>query len=159
MVRFGILVATPVFLMDFLTKWIVINYLGPFGRGHEVTAFLNIVSVWNTGVSFGMLQSDSPLAPVMLSCLALVILVALFFWLRRVNSRLVAGALGLVIGGALGNTYDRLIFGSVFDFLDFHIADFHWPAFNFADLAIVMVVLVILLDGIFTRADREGNST
>lgn len=154
MLRLGLWVAAAVFVLDRLTKWLVADVWALVDRIYEVTPFLNIVTVWNTGVSFGMLQSQSALAPMLLSGLALAIVVALVIWLRRADNRLVAGALGLVIGGALGNTFDRLTFGAVFDFLDFHAAGYHWPAFNVADSAIVVGVAALLYDGLLPRSDR-----
>lgn len=149
MLRLGTWVAVATFTGDRLSKWLVLDVWGLAESVYEVTPFFNFVIVWNTGVSFGMLQSRSSLAPLLLSGLALVIVVALFVWLRRAENRLIAIALGLVIGGALGNTFDRLTFGAVIDFLDFHAAGYHWPAFNVADSAIVVGVAALLYDGLF----------
>ena len=85
-----------------------------------MTPFLNLVVVWNRGVSFGMLDSAGALMPWLLSGLALAVVAALVFWLRRVKHPLAGVALGLIIGGALGNVIDRIRFGAVVDFLDFH---------------------------------------
>ena len=103
-----------------------------------------------------MLQSQSSLAPLLLSGLALAIVVALIVWLRRAGNRVMASGLGLVIGGALGNTFDRLTFGAVLDFLDFHMAGYHWPAFNVADSAIVAGVIALLYDGFFHARRDEA---
>ena len=88
-----------------------------------------------------------------LALLALAIVAALSVWLWRAQNRLVAAALGLLIGGALGNVLDRLRHGAVMDFLDFHLGVYHWPAFNLADVAVVSGVALLLLDGF--RAPQE----
>jgi signal peptidase II len=113
-----------------------------------VTPFLNLVVVWNRGVSFGMFASAAALMPWLLSGLALAVVVALGFWLRRVAHPLTGVALGLIIGGALGNVIDRVRFGAVVDFLDFHALGYHWPAFNVADSAICVGAALLLVDGL-----------
>ena len=91
-----------------------------------------------------------------LSVLAIAISVALVFWLRKAETRLLAVALGIIIGGAVGNVIDRLRFGAVVDFLDFFIGKYHWPAFNVADSAIVVCVGLIVLDSFIAK--REENA-
>ena len=151
MLRLGSGAAAVIFASDRLTKWLVLDVWGLGDKSYEVAPFINVVTVWNTGVSFGMLQSESGMAPLLLSGLALAIVVALFVWMRRAENRVMATALGLIIGGALGNTFDRLTFGAVFDFLDFHAAGYHWPAFNVADSAIVVGVIALLYDGLMRK--------
>ncbi|MEM9683195.1 MAG: signal peptidase II, partial [Pseudomonadota bacterium] len=107
------------------------------------------VLVWNRGVSFGMFGTDSPWGPVLLSALALIISACLVIWLRRVEERFLAAAIGFVLGGALGNVIDRLQYGAVADFLDFHAFGYHWPAFNVADSAITVGVVLLLYDSLF----------
>ena len=92
-----------------------------------------------------MLQQFPP------SGLAVAIAVALVVWMVRTVRPWLAVALGLVVGGALGNALDRLIHGRVVDFLDFHLAGFHWPAFNLADSAITVGVVVMLVDSLFEK--------
>jgi signal peptidase II len=123
----------------------------------EVTGFFNLVLTLNTGVSFGMLGGEVGWKPFALSVLALVIVVALLVWLKRQPEPLLALAVGLVAGGAIGNSIDRLRFGGVVDFLDFHLGDWHWYAFNVADSAIAVGVAVLVLDGLFQR--RDGSKT
>ncbi|MEE8084556.1 MAG: signal peptidase II, partial [Alphaproteobacteria bacterium] len=82
---------------------------------------------------------------------ALAIAAALSIWLRGVTERLLAAGLGLVVGGAVGNVVDRVRFGAVVDFLDLHWGDFHWPAFNVADSAITVGVVLLILDALKTR--------
>jgi signal peptidase II len=143
--RFGIALAAAVAALDQALKALMLALLPEPGARLVVSGFFNLVHVRNTGVSFGMFQSDSMLGPWLLSGFAVVVSVALCAWLARAESRLVATALGLIIGGALGNVVDRLRFGAVFDFLDFHAFGWHWPAFNLADSAIAVGVAGLLL--------------
>jgi signal peptidase II len=148
MTRLGVTVAVLVFGLDQLTKWAALYVLDLPDRPIVVTPFLNLVMVWNRGVSFGMLNSAGALAPWLLSGLALAVVIGLLVWLRRTEHWLNAIGIGLVIGGALGNVVDRLRYGAVVDFLDFHAAGYHWPAFNVADAAICIGAGVIVLDGL-----------
>ena len=148
MTRLGVTVAVLVFGLDQLTKWAALYVLDLPDRPIVVTPFLNLVMVWNRGVTFGMLNSTGALAPWLLSGLALAVVIGLLVWLGRTEHWLNAIGLGLVIGGALGNVVDRLRYGAVVDFLDFHAAGYHWPAFNVADAAICIGAGVIVLDGL-----------
>jgi signal peptidase II len=145
MLHLGLVIAGLVIVLDQLSKWVFLTLLAdPIA----VTPFLNLVVVWNRGVSFGMFDSTGAHGPWLLSGLALAVVVALVFWLRRVEHPLAATALGLLIGGALGNVIDRVRFGAVFDFLDFHALGYHWPAFNVADSAICVGAALLLVDGL-----------
>jgi signal peptidase II len=148
----GLLVAVVVVIADQASKLVMLaNLEGPV----EVTPFFNLVRVWNTGVSFGLFGSAGPGAPWVLSGLALAVVVGLGVWLFRTDAKLVAAGLGLVIGGALGNVIDRVRFGAVFDFLDFHAFGVHWPAFNLADAAIVVGAALLLVDGLLLERRRS----
>ncbi|MGF1630567.1 MAG: signal peptidase II [Kiloniellaceae bacterium] len=149
-------IATAVLLLDQLSKWVILNLVMPPRGGIEVTGFFNLVLVHNRGVSFGMFQSDSAWQPYFLIVVNVCVSLALLFWLRKQASGLLPYAIGLVVGGALGNAIDRLYQPGVVDFLDFHIAGWHWPAFNVADSAIVCGVALIVADGLF-QPGRKGN--
>lgn len=153
MLRFGLGVALIIVVLDQITKWLV---LGTFetGQGLTVTPFFNLVLVWNRGVSFGMFNSGGAFAPWLLSGLALAVVVGLTAWLRSTEQRLTAFGLGLVIGGALGNVVDRVRFGAVVDFLDFHLAGYHWPAFNVADAGICVGAALMVADGLLARQSQ-----
>ena len=110
--------------------------------------FFRLVEVWNRGVSFGMLGGDRSLPPWVLSAVAVAVCVGLFVWLRRVERNFTAWGIGLVMGGAIGNVIDRARWGAVFDFADFLVGQWHWPAFNIADAAIVLGVGLLLLDSL-----------
>ncbi|MDJ0948035.1 MAG: signal peptidase II [Alphaproteobacteria bacterium] len=147
--RLGLPIAAVLLVIDQLSKWVIVSQVMQPPRVIEVTGFFNIVMAWNTGVSFGMFASDSPYGRWALVALALAISAGMAVWLLRAETRLQAAALGLVIGGALGNVIDRLRFGAVADFLDFHAGGYHWPAFNAADSAIAVGVALLLYDALF----------
>ena len=156
MFRLGLAVAAAVLVLDQVTKWVILDLVMDPPRVIEVTGFFNLVMVWNRGVSFGLLSNDSALGPWLLSAAALAISTGLAIWLYRATNGLLAVALGLVIGGAIGNVIDRVRFGAVADFLDFHVGGYHWPAFNVADSAIVVGVALILLDGFVNKPDDKA---
>ena len=148
MLRFGLLLAAAVAVLDQISKlWIVLDVMAP-PRVIEVTPFFNIVMVWNRGVTFGLLSDGAPWTQYAVGAVALAVSAALVVWLARATSRLLAAGLGLVIGGAIGNLVDRAVHGAVADFLDFHAFGYHWPAFNVADAAITVGVAALLLDGL-----------
>lgn len=134
MMRLGILVVSLWFLVDQVTKWWIMNYVMIPPQVIPVTSFFNIVLGRNTGVSFGLLGGLSQWLLVMA---AAAVITMLLIWMSRAMSYLITLALGLIVGGALGNVVDRLRFGGVTDFLDFYLGDWHWPAFNMADVGIV----------------------
>lgn len=155
MLRQGLVVAAGVALLDQVSKLVILEGILDPPRVIQVTPFFNLVVVWNRGISFGIFDSGAAWMPVVLSVLALIITVALVIWLRRTDRRLTAIAIGLVIGGALGNVIDRVRFGAVLDFLDFHAFGWHWPAFNVADSAITIGVVLILLDSWFESREKR----
>ncbi|PPR10129.1 MAG: Lipoprotein signal peptidase [Alphaproteobacteria bacterium MarineAlpha11_Bin1] len=144
--RLGFSISALVVLCDQASKyWIVHNVMEPPQR-IEVSPFLNIVMVWNKGASFGLFSSQSPWTQVLLGGLALTICIFLVKWLKNAKNLCLATSLGLVIGGAVGNVIDRVIYRAVADFLDFHAGGFHWPAFNIADVAITTGIIILLFD-------------
>lgn len=150
----GLAVAAVVVVLDQLTKWWILNtVMQPFPRVVEVTPFFNLVLTWNPGVSFGMFAHEAEYMPYVLSAVSVVITLFLLGWLRRADSRFVALCLGLVIGGAMGNVVDRLLYGAVADFLDFHAFGFHFWAFNIADSGISVGVILLVIDGLFRGGD------
>lgn len=153
---FGLIVAAVVVVVDQISKWWILEHvMQPVPRVVEVTPFFNLVMAWNTGVSFGTFGSSSAVMPYVLSAVALAIVVALALWLRQAERRFVALALGMVIGGAIGNVIDRFRFGAVADFLDFHAGDWHFWAFNVADSGISVGVALLVLDGLFAGREKS----
>jgi signal peptidase II len=153
--RLGISIAVFVIAADQLSKWYILNEVMAPPRVIEVTSFFNFVLVGNRGVSFGLFSSDSAWVQPAFAAFATAVAGFLMVWLRKAENRLLAISLGMVIGGALGNAVDRLWHSAVIDFLDFHAAGYHWPAFNVADAAITVGVVLILLEGLF--ADQKQN--
>lgn len=122
----------------------------------EITGFLNFIMVWNTGISFGMFSEvSSPEAGRTLSLvfisLSLMIALMLIVWLALARGRLLAWALAMIVGGAIANVIDRVRFGAVADFVDVHVAGFHWPAFNLADSCIAIGALFLVIDTLTTK--------
>ncbi len=154
MPRLGFAVAAAVVLADQIIKWWAIGVLGDEPYGIEILSFFNLVLVWNKGISFGIFGGGS-LPPWLLAAIALAVTLALAIWLRKAETRLLALAIGLVIGGALGNVIDRFRFGAVADFLDFHWGAYHWPAFNLADAAISVGAVILLMDALLIGDERH----
>lgn len=169
--------ALDIWVVDQLSKWGVLEYIirpqvqggdsrdfwswistAPMERLDpariELAPFLNLVMVWNEGVSFGMF-GDGMMGPLAFVGVALGICAIFIVWLARAESWIEAVACGLVIGGALGNIADRLRFGAVADFLDFHLGGLHWPAFNVADASIACGIGLILCDALFFAPRRK----
>ena len=121
-----------------------------------VTGFFNLVLTWNRGMSFGLFNSGTMLNAVVFTVLAAAIVAALVVWLRRVRDSWLGLAIGLVIGGAIGNVIDRVARGAVVDFLDFHLAGWHWFAFNVADAAICIGVGLMLMDSLLGRREAPN---
>lgn len=151
----GFAVAALVIALDQLSKWwIVADVVNPL-RILEITPFFNVVLVRNRGASFGMLGGGGEWAPWLLTLVALAIGVGLAIWMLRARHVWVVVALGMIVGGAAGNVIDRLRFGAVTDFLDFHWGDLHWPAFNLADSAISVGVTILLADALIGRGRKN----
>ena len=149
----GLAVAAFVAVLDQITKALVLGFFGKPGCAFDrvrVSPFFDLVLTCNPGVSFGLFNRTG-VGSLIFSLLALIIILVLLIWLSRVRATFLAAAIGLVIGGAVGNVVDRLRFGAVIDFLDFHLASWHWPAFNLADSAICLGVAAMLLDGMLAR--------
>jgi len=146
--------AAAVVLADQVTKALV---LGRFALGErlEVTSFFNMVLVYNKGAAFSFL-SDAPgwQTPALIVFALAAIGVVGTFIVRSPGRRLLCTGLALILGGALGNLIDRLRFGSVVDFLDFHARGWHWPAFNVADSAITIGAALIILEGFLHHEGR-----
>jgi signal peptidase II len=155
--RLAYMVALVVVVLDQLSKFWVLNVLDLQNRPPiHVLPFFQLNMVWNAGVSFGLLRAGSGAGRWILVLFALAVIIALAVWARRVSRTFTAVALGLILGGALGNNLiDRVRFGAVADFLDFHgIGFFPW-VFNVADSAITIGVILLLLDS-FLRPKEEA---
>ena len=124
----------------------------PFEAVRE--AVLNVARFDAGKLSEAMLGGDRALPAWVLSGVAILVCIGLFLWLRRTDRPLTGWGIGLVMGGAIGNVIDRARWGAVFDFADFHVGQWHWPAFNIADAAIVVGVGLMLLDSLLAETRR-----
>lgn len=152
----GAAIGSAVLVLDQVSKsWILDVVMQPAPRTVEVTGFFNLVLTWNRGVSFGMFQGDAGYMPYVLSAVAFAVIAMLGRWLWTAERPLQAAALGMIIGGAIGNMLDRLYYGAVCDFLDFHLAGIHFWAFNVADAGISVGVSLLLVDGLFAEPESS----
>ena len=149
----ALLIAALVIALDQWSKQEAVAMFAAAGHpAVEITSFFNLVLVHNYGISFGMLASQNQ--PLVLTGISAIVTVILLVWLSRTPSALIACALPLVIGGAVGNSYDRLTLGSVVDFLDFHALGYHWPAFNIADSSIFIGVVLLCIHSMFIEPKK-----
>ena len=133
----GLIIAAVALAADQAHKnWMIAVYGAEEGYRFSVTSFFDVIMTWNHGISYGLLQQHSVLGRLVLIGLTGIAVSALFLWMSNAASRRVAISLGLIIGGAIGNLADRMIYGTVADFFSFHYAGFHWYVFNIADVAI-----------------------
>lgn len=147
--------AAAVVVLDQITKWIVLERLVP-GERLAVTDFFNLVLVFNRGAAFSFLaQADGWQTPLFVTFALVAAVVVSVLLVRSPGRRMLCAGLGLILGGALGNVIDRVRFGHVVDFLDFHAAGWHWPAFNVADSAITLGAVLLILEG-FLHERRAG---
>lgn len=154
MLILGIIAAVSALFADQLSKYMLLTHVAD----GEIIAFgdwFNLVKVWNTGVSFSMFNNHGDIGRILLCVLSLAVCVFLLCWMKKETKPLKIISLGLIIGGALGNVADRIRFGAVLDFLDFHIAAYHWPAFNLADTFICLGACLLIFMEIFKN--KKGN--
>lgn len=141
--------AACVAFADQLSKQYILDLFPAEGMAQQVTSFFNLVLVYNHGISFGLFNAAPVEAqPYIFLAIAACITLALLIWLARTQRVLVITAIGLVVGGAIGNGIDRFVHGAVIDFLDFHVFGVHWPSFNIADSAIVCGVGLLFIDSL-----------
>ena len=146
---FGIGMALAILVADQISKWWVLEVFDlPARVSVPVLSWLNLTMVWNRGITFGLLSSDSTWGVLLLAGVALAVVAALAVWLWQAERAAVALALGAVAGGAVGNVIDRVRFGAVVDFVHAHAWGWSWYVFNVADAAIVCGVAVLVLDSV-----------
>jgi signal peptidase II len=149
--RLGIIAAIVTLALDQASKlWLLYGlHIGHRGTV-KVTPFFDLVLAWNIGISFGWFQNDNQFAQIALMAVKALAVIALAIWMARSRTLLPTIALGLIIGGAIGNAIDRFAYGAVVDFALFHLQiggkPFNWYVFNLADVAIVAGVIALLYD-------------
>lgn len=153
-VRSGIVAAVATLVIDQAFKLWLLHGLDIAHRGAvRVTPFFDLVLAWNTGISYGWFQNDSATGAAILLAFKVVAVIVLAVWMARTQGRLATIALGLIIGGAIGNAIDRVVYGAVVDFALFHVqiggTTYSWYVFNLADVAIVAGVAALLYDSFF----------
>ncbi len=153
----GVAIALIVAFFDLLTKRLIFSLLDSKALEQNlinpeivIFNFFSLVKVWNRGVSFGMFNQIEN-AQILLSALQFSIMMAVFFWIYKNEKPHFTIALGFIAGGALGNLTDRIQNGAVADFLDFHVASYHWPAFNLADSCVFIGVAILLIDDLIFK--------
>lgn len=154
----GLATAAIVLIADQANKaWMLhVYHLGD--RGTVVlTPFFDLVLVWNRGVSYGLLQQHSQAGRIGLILFAIVAALALGLWLASVTTRVSAVSLGLIIGGAVGNAVDRIVYGAVADFFSLHAFGYQWYVFNIADTAIVAGVIGLLYESLVGGHKKVSN--
>jgi signal peptidase II len=149
--RPGIIAAVLVLALDQASKFWLLRVFDIGRRGAvQLTPFLDLVLAWNPGISFGWFQNDGPTAQIILMLIKAVAVIILAIWMARSRTLLATVALGLIIGGAVGNAIDRFAYGAVVDFALFHVQiggnTFNWYVFNLADVAIVAGAAALLYD-------------
>ncbi|HVV42305.1 MAG TPA: signal peptidase II [Nitrobacter sp.] len=152
--RAGLIAAVLALVLDQATKLWLLHVLDIARLGAvRVTPFFDLVLAWNTGISYGWFQNDSAIGAAILLAFKVVAVIVLAVWMTRTRGRLAKVALGLIIGGAIGNAIDRVVYGAVVDFALFHIqvggTTYSWYVFNLADVAIVAGVIALLYDSFF----------
>ena len=157
--RLGWIVAVVSLIADQLSKNLLLygwqfRALGPAAR-IDVLPFFNMVMVWNRGVSYGLFPAGSFAGTLLLIVLSLAAVAGLSWWLSKAERLWLGFGLGLVIGGALGNVIDRVLYGAVADFFHFYAFGHDWYVFNVADAAITVGVVVLLLDA-FIKPEKES---
>ena len=154
----GLVIALAVFVLDQLTKWLVTGPLGNdhLGASREIVSFFDLRYVENMGVSLGLLRAESDVARWALVAMTAAIATAVTFWMWREPRQADKVALGLVLGGAIGNILDRVRLGYVVDFADLHFGEWRpFLVFNVADAAITIGVLILLVRALLIR-DKPG---
>ena len=148
---FLILIISMIFSIDRISKNLILNNFSE--KTHYINEYLNFNLTWNTGIGFGLLSSDSN---IFYNSISLIIgsVILFLIYLTIKSNRAEKITFSLIIGGALGNFYDRTFFKAVPDFIDVHIGNFHWFTFNVADIFITIGILIFLLKEIFIKEDK-----
>lgn len=153
--RFGLWAALLTVILDQATKLYTLFVLDlPLREPVRLAPFLDLIVVWNRGISYGLFQQNSDFGRWILIAVSIAASVGLTFWIRRTRSKFLALSLGLIVGGAVGNVIDRLAYGAVFDFIHVHAGSFSWYVFNVADAAIVAGVVGLLYDSFVLEKRR-----
>ncbi len=160
---YGLLAAAVALILDQGTKLLLLYSFGfahlAAGEAVAVLPFFNLVMVWNPGVSYGLFPASGPEGTALLALFSVAAVAALGWWLWSSTRLTLTIGLGLVIGGALGNLIDRLVYGKVADFFHFYAFGYDWYVFNVADAAITFGVIALLYDALLKPDVRAGSDS
>ena len=157
--RFGLVVAALTLALDQASKlYLLFVAVLPIREPIVLAPFLELIVVWNRGISYGLFQQGSEIGRWALVVLSLAAAGGLSVWMARTETRLLAASLGLVIGGAIGNAIDRAAYGAVFDFVHLHAGGWSWYVFNIADAGIVAGVAGLLYDTLVLERRRAAGA-
>lgn len=149
MLRLGLIIAAATLICDQAVKLLFLFGLGfsyDPGLKIEILPFFDVVMVWNPGISYGLLPATSEFQRWILTIFSIGVVGVLIWWLRGVKDLRLAQAIGLIVGGAIGNVIDRIAYGAVADFFHLHGFGYSWYVFNVADTAIVVGVILMAAD-------------
>jgi signal peptidase II len=156
-VRIGFLAAILTFVADQASKlFLLFGYELPMREPVALGPFVNLIVVWNRGISYGMFQQGTEIGRWLLVILSVVATIGIAVWIWKAGGRFLALALGLLAGGAAGNAVDRAAYGAVFDFVQLQAGGYSWYVFNVADIAIVAGVIGLLYDSLILDRRRRG---
>ena len=159
--KYHFLIAVLVVVLDRASKWVVAGKITLHDSVAVLPGFFRLTHVQNSGAAFGLFAESSSewkvAILVMFSILALAVVSALL-WKNSHSMTTTGVGLALILGGAVGNLWDRLLAGHVVDFLDFYLGSYHWPAFNIADSAIVIGALLLVAEILFAKSPAEQNA-
>lgn len=147
-------IITGVFLIDQLSKWLISHYMD-INTSIYILPIFNLVHIRNQGISFGLLSNNSPYGAYLLALLSCCVICLLLFLAFKSVNKYQKVAFSLIIGGALGNVWDRITDKAVTDFLDFYFKTYHWPAFNLADVVIVCGAGLLMLESLLSRQELK----
>ena len=152
----GLSIALITLALDQATKlYTLFAFELPIKEPVALGPFVNLIVVWNHGISYGLFQQSTEIGRWTLVAVSLAAALALSLWIRRTEGRILAASLGLIVGGAIGNAIDRIVYGAVFDFIHLHAGSFSWYVFNVADAAIVAGVVGLLYDSFVLEKRRN----
>ena len=157
--RLGCWVALATFALDQASKlYLLYGYDLPVREPLVLAPFLELVVVWNQGISYGLFKQNTEVGRWALVAVQIAAAVGLSLWMARASGRILVLSLALIVGGAAGNALDRIVFGAVFDFVHFHVGAWSWYVFNVADAAIVAGVIGLLYDALVLERQRTRHA-
>jgi signal peptidase II len=157
--RLYFLTALAVLALDRATKWLIEGHIELHDTLQVIPGFFRLTHVQNRGAAFGIFAespSEWKVAVLVLFSLVALVVVSALLWRNSHSLTMTGAALSLILGGAVGNLWDRLLSGHVVDFLDFYLSSYHWPAFNVADSAIVVGAVLLVAEILFKPTGDEG---